>query len=167
MEEELLQVFDENKNIINESIKRSLKRTLQNGKHFMVVLLFIENEERFLIQKVSKEKGKVMAVTGGHVTFGDSGLTTVKKEAKEELNIELNDNELVLVDWIDYGNCFCDIYYTSKKVDTSNIKLQKEEVEEIFWLNKEEIERLIKQDKFRKTNIEPFYRILKYKEKLH
>ena len=86
--EELLQVFDKNKNMINESIPRSLKKTLKDGKHFMIVLLFIENNDKFLMQKVAQEKGSEIATTGGHATFMDDSITTVKKEAKEEINIE-------------------------------------------------------------------------------
>ena len=164
--EELLQVFDENKNMLNESIGRSLKKTLTNGKHFMIILLFIENNNQFLIQKVSKEKGNEIATTGGHATFMDDSITTVKKEAKEEINIEFKDDELVLVDSIDYGNCFCDVYYSNKEINISDIKLQDEEVEDVFWLSREEIFDLIDQGKFRKGNIEPFNRVLEYKKKI-
>ena len=55
--EELLQVFSYDKSMLNESIERSLKKTLTNGKHFMIVLIFIVNKGKYLIQKVSKEKG--------------------------------------------------------------------------------------------------------------
>lgn len=164
--QELLQVFDENKNMINEYVERKLKKTLKDGKHFMIVLLFIENNNKFLIQKVSKEKGSEIATTGGHASFMDDSIATVKKETKEEINIEFSDDELVLVDSIDYGNCFCDIYYSNKEINISDIKLQNEEVEEIFWLSKEEILDLIEQGKFRKGNIEPFDKVLKYKESL-
>lgn len=165
--EELLQVFDENKNMINEGIERSLKKTLKDGKHFMITLLFIENNCKFLIQKASKEKGSEIATTGGHATFRDDSITTVKKEAKEEINIELSDDELILVDSIDYGNCFCDVYYSNKEISIADIKLQDAEVEEILWLSKEEILELIKQDKFRKSNIEPFNMVLEYKNSKH
>ena len=39
---ELLQVFDENKNMLEESIERSLKKTLTNGKHFMIILFLLK-----------------------------------------------------------------------------------------------------------------------------
>ena len=165
--EELLQVFDKNKNMINESIPRSLKKTLKDGKHFMIVLLFIENNDKFLMQKVAQEKGSEIATTGGHATFMDDSITTVKKEAKEEINIEFSNDELILVDSIDCGNCFCEIYYSTKEIDISNIKIQEEEVEKVFWLSKEEIFELIKQNKLRKSNIESFNKILEYKDNLN
>lgn len=167
MEEELLQVFDEKKNMLNESIKRSIKKTLKGGKHYMIVLLFIENNNKFLIQKVSEIKGSEIATTGGHASFKDDNITTVKKEAKEELSIEFSDDELVLVESIDYNNCFCEVYYSTKEIHITDLKLQLEEVEEVFWMSKEEILELIRQEKFRKSNIEPFYKVLEYKELRH
>lgn len=161
--QELLQVFDQNKNMLNESIERSLKKTLSDGKHFMIILIFIENDGKFLIQKVSNEKGSEYATTGGHVTFMDDGFTTCKKEVNEELGITLNDEDIEYVDAIDYKNCFCEIYYSSKYIDINDLTLQEEEVESVSWMSEEEIRLLIKNEQFRKGNIEPFNMIKNYK----
>lgn len=163
--EELLQVFDENKNMLNESIERSLKKTLTNGKHFMIIMIFIENDEKFLIQKSSKEKGNDYATTGGHVTYQDNGFTTCKKEVKEELGIDLKDYEIEYVNTIDFKNCFCEIYYSSKNIEISELKLQDEEVESVDWFSNEEIEKLIENGQFRKSNIQSFNKVLEYKKK--
>jgi 8-oxo-dGTP pyrophosphatase MutT (NUDIX family) len=163
--EELLQVFDENKNMLDESIERSLKKTLTNGKHFMIILVFIENDGKFLIQKSSKEKGNDFATTGGHVTYNDDGFITCKKEVSEELGIHLEDDEIEYVDTIDYKNCFCEIYYSSKYINISELNLQEEEVESVNWFSKEEIENIIENNQFRKSNIEAFNKIMEYKKK--
>lgn len=163
--EELLQVFDEKKNMLNESIGRSLKKTLTNGKHFMIILIFIENEGKFLIQKSSKEKGSEYATTGGHVTYLDDGFITCKKEVSEELGIQLKDDEIEYIDTIDYKNCFCEIYYSSKYININELKLQEEEVESVNWFSKKEIENLINNNQFRKSNIESFNKIMEYKTK--
>lgn len=163
--EELLQVFDENKNILNESIERSLKKTLTNGKHFMIILMFIENDGKFLIQKSSVEKGSEYATTGGHVTYQDDGFITCKKEVFEELGVQLRDEEIEYVDTIDYKNCFCEIYYSSKYINASELKLQEEEVESVNWLSKDAIETLIENNQFRKSNIEAFNKIIEYKKR--
>lgn len=163
--EELLQVFDENKNMLNESIERSLKKTLINGKHFMIIMIFIENDGKFLIQKSSKEKGSEYATTGGHVSYHDDGFTTCKKEVNEELGIQLKDDEIEYIDTIDYKNCFCEIYYSSKYININELKLQEEEVESVNWFSKEEIENLINNNQFRKSNIESFNKIMEYKTK--
>ncbi|MBE6160565.1 MAG: NUDIX domain-containing protein [Lactobacillales bacterium] len=158
---ELLQVFDENKNMLNESIERENKKSLTNGKHFMIVLLFIENEEKkFLIQKTSVEKQSQFATTGGHATIGDDSLKTVIKEAQEELGIKFKEDELKFIDTIDHGICFCDIYYTNKKINIEDLKLQDEEVEYIDWYTIDEIEKMKSEGTFRKGNIVPLEKVL-------
>ncbi len=164
--EELLQVFDDNKNILNESIERSKKMELSNNKNFMMILIFIENNGKFLIQKTSKEKGSKYATTGGHVTFKDNGFTTCKKEIKEELNITLDDNDIQYIDTMKYKNCFVEIYYSNKIINKNEIKLQNEEVENIYWMNEKEIINLIEKEQFRKGNIEPFKMVLEYKKNI-
>ena len=165
---EYLQVFDENKNILNEKISREDKFTLKDGKHFMVVIIFIENSEgKFLLQQTSSNRNSCIATTGGHVTYGDDGFKTVIKEVKEELGLNLLSSEFNYVDTYDYKNGFLEIYYVKKDIDINKLKLQEEEVEEVNWYSIDEIKNLIKEDKLRKGNIKPFEEILKYRSKFN
>lgn len=161
---EYLQVFDEFKNKLDEKIDRELKKTLTGNKYFMIVLIFIENDNKFLLQKTSINRNSEIATTGGHVTYGDDGYITVLKEAKEELGITLDKELLNLVDTITFGNCYVEIYYTKQKIDINEIKIQEEEVESVDWYNIDEINTLIQENKFRKGNIEPFKKILEYRK---
>lgn len=162
---EYLQLFDENKNIINEKIDRNLKKTLIGNKFFMIVLLFIENENKFLLQKTSKSRHSEIATTGGHVTYGDNGYMTVIKEAKEELGIEIDEKLLKYVDTLIWGNCYIEVYYTKQIIDIKDINIDEEEVESVDYYSIDEINSLIKDDIFRKGNIEPFKKILEYRKR--
>lgn len=157
---EYLQLFDENKKMLNEKIDRELKKTLTGNKYFMIILLFIENDNKFLFQLTSKQKNSEIATTGGHVEFGHNGLQTTIKEAEEELGLVLEPNELNYIDTIKYNNCFIEIYHTNKTVDINKLKLQIEEVESVKWYTVDEINELIKENKLRKSNIEPFRKVL-------
>ena len=157
---ELLQLFDENKNMLNEGIERDKKKEVPQGKYFMIILLFIENNNKFLIQKTSANRESEYATTGGHVTFGDDALKTVIKEAKEELGLELTESDLKEIDTITYPLCHVGIYYCNKKIDINNLKLQDEEVESVNWMSAEEINNLINKDMFRKTHRIPFQKVL-------
>ena len=161
---EYLQVFDEFKNKSDEKIERSLKKTLTGNKHFMIVLLFIENDNKFLFQKTSVSRNSEIATTGGHVTYGDDGYITVFKEAKEELGITLDKNLLNLVDTITWKNCFVEIYYTNQKIDINDIIIQEDEVESVKFYTIDEINKLINDNKLRKGNIEPFMKVLEYRK---
>ncbi len=162
---EYLQVFDENKKMLNEKIERDLKMTLSGNKYFMIILLFIQNEKgEFLLQKTSSSRNSTIATTGGHVTYGDDGFKTTIKEAKEELGITLLPNDIQYIDTITWSNGYEEIYYTNKKIDINDIKLQEEEVENVAWYSVEQINKLIDEDKLRKGNIEAFNRVLTYIE---
>lgn len=161
---EYLQVFDENKNMLDESIERDLKKTLTGNKYFMIILLFIENNKKeFLFQVTSKERDSIIATTGGHVTKGDDGLRTTIKEAEEELGITLLPSDLEYVDTFKINNCYAEVYYTNKDINIDDIKLQDEEVDSVAWYSVDEINKLILEDKIRKGNIEPFKRVLEYR----
>ena len=160
---ELLQVFDNKKNILNEYVERDKKKELPEGKNFMIILLFIQNDNgEFLIQKVSKNKGDVYATTGGHTTYGYDNFTTAINECKEDLGIELSKNELCLVYSDRIKNCFVETFYCKKELDINCLNLQEEEVESVSWMSIEDIEKLILNNKFRKGNIPAFKTVINY-----
>lgn len=162
---EYLQLFDENKNIINEKIDRNLKKTLIGNKFFMIVLLFIENENKFLLQKTSKSRHSETATTGGHVTYGDNGYMTVIKEAKEELGIEIDEKLLKYVDTLIWGNCYIEVFYTKQIIDIKDINIDEEEVESVDYYSIDEINSLIKDDIFKNGNIDLYRKTLEYRKR--
>ena len=160
---EYLQLFDKNRNILDEKVDRSHKLELKDGKHFMIVMIFIENEKgEFLLQKTSVKKQSHIATTGGHVTYGDTGYTTIKREVMEELGLDISGDDPILISKGEYGVCFGEVYYLKKNVDIDSLVLQEDEVESVRWYTKEEILDLIKNNNFREGNVKPFFDVLKY-----
>ena len=163
---EYLQVFNDKKKPLDEKVERENKYQLPEGKYFMVVIIFIENSEgKFLLQKTSKERNSCIATTGGHVKFGDNGLDTIIKETKEELGLTVDSNELVFIDTSKYKDGYLETYYLNKDIDINTLTLQKEEVDYVDWFTIDEIKELIKKNEFREGNIEPFEKVLEYKNK--
>lgn len=164
---EYLQLFDENKNMLKETITRANKMNIEKGKYFMIILLFLGNDKHeFLIQKTSKNRGSVYATTGGHVSYKDDAVTTVIKEAKEELGITLSKDDIVFIDSQKHDVAYCDVFYAHKNIPIEDFKIQKSEVDAVYWMSQDEIERLIKEDKFRKGNIKEYQKVLEYLKKL-
>ena len=160
---EYLQVFDKNKNKLEEKVSRDEKYNLPDEKRFMIVLIFIENSKgEFLLQKTSKSRHSCIATTGGHVTYGDSALRTVVKECKEELGIDVSSNDITYIDTVLFKNCFLETFYTKMELDPSKLILQTEEVESVKWYTKEEISEFIKNNEFREGNIKPYEKVLEY-----
>lgn len=108
--------------------------------------IFIQDEKgNHLIQKRSRHISKPLLLdkaVGGHVDEGDTYLSTVHKEAQEELgltNLELEE----IVTSYRTGEFFIAVY---KAVIMSNIEIifDPQEVDSIYWMTTEEIDIHIK-----------------------
>ena len=119
--------------------------------HRAVYAFIIDKNSNVLLQKRSKEKKlwpNLWDVTlGGHVDSGEFGRQALIREAKEELGLDLNDNDIkYLVGSTSInikGNIinkhYNECYLIKKDIDVSKIKLQKEEVSEVKYFSKEDI----------------------------
>lgn len=158
---EYLDLYDENKNLTGEKVLRSKDMKPEKGKYISIVIVFIQNNEgKFLIQKTSKEKGSVWATTGGLVSSGYNADETIVKEIEEELGLTIDFNELEHISTERREFAFQDTYYLKKDIDINDIKIQEEEVEFVKWLSIDEIKELIKNNEFRKGNIDSFLKLI-------
>ena len=136
---EILDLYDDNCNLLNETIVRG--NTPIKGRNIMLSVIYIKNNDnKYLIQKTSKEKGSKYSSTGGHVVHNEDGLSTIIRELKEELSINTNPKEIKYIDTFKYPNkqCIFNVYLLEiNNLNINNIKLQQEEVESIKWMNKD------------------------------
>ena len=116
----------------------------EQGLWHRAIYGFIFNQQgEVLLQKRSQTKklwpGLWDITAGGHVLEGEFGEQALIREVKEELGIEIKENEIkYLVGSISsnvkgniINNHFNECYIITKQVEINQIKLQKEEVEEI------------------------------------
>ena len=124
--------------------------------HRCVYAFVIDKNSNILLQKRSANKKlwpNLWDVTvGGHVLAGEFGRQALIRECKEELGIDINDNDIKYL----VGSCsankkgdiinkqFNECYLITKSIDISEIKLQEEEVAEIKFFTKEEVLNRIK-----------------------
>lgn len=145
---ELLDLYDEDGKKLGSTIKRGEKP--KNG-YVMLSIVFIKNShEKYLIQKTSDEKGSKYSSTVGHVTHNEDGISTIIRELKEELGLNIVDDELQNIALAKHpkGPCIINLYLINKDIDINTLKLQTEEVESVMWMSNNEIISLIKEDKF-------------------
>ena len=151
---EFLKVLDDDKNELSKKVERG--KTLNEGEHILLAIMIIEDSNnKYLIQKTSKQKGDCYAFTGGHILYNETSREGIIREVKEELGIKVN--KPTYITDIKLGIPFMDIYYLKK----DELKLQKEEVESIEFLSKEEILTLIKKGKLRQSHYKAFDKFLK------
>ena len=92
---EIRDLYDDNKKLTNETIKKGEK--VPKGRYYLTVVVWIENSNNeFLIQKTSKEKGSYYSTTGGHPKSGETSIQGIVTEIKEELGLSINQTDLVL-----------------------------------------------------------------------
>lgn len=148
---EYLDIYNEKKEKLNKRIKRGDK--LLDNEHILVAVIFIENSEgKYLIQKTSKEKGEKYATTGGHVLSGEIPKTAIIRETKEELGLDVSNENIIYIGDLLFGIPFGEIYYLKKDLDIAKLKLQQEEVEQVEYLTKTEILKLIETEKMVKSH---------------
>ncbi len=147
---EVLDLYDDLGNRLNETIIRGEK--IPEGKNIMLSVAFIKNSKgEYLIQKASPEKDGKYTSTGGHVTHNEDGLTTIIRELEEEVSLTNVEDKIKYITTFKYPPkpAIFKIYLLENiNIDVSKLKLQPEEVEQVMWLNTNEINNLIKQGLF-------------------
>ena len=160
-------LYDKNKTLTGETIYKG--EEIPDNRYIVVVLIFIQNSEgKFLIQKRSQRKNGKYATTGGHPKSGESSLQGILTEVKEEIGLNLNQNDLQLYfsGRSEEEKVFWDDYYIKIDVeDIKKLKLQTEEVELVEWFSEAEIVQLMEQDKFFKNHYEEFENLIKWLNK--
>lgn len=119
--------------------------------HRAVYAFIIDDKGNILLQKRSENKKlwpNMWDVTvGGHVDAGEFGRQALIREVKEELGIEIKDDDVKYLisstsinEQGDIINKHYNEYYLiTKNIDISDIKIQKEEVSEVRYFSKDEL----------------------------
>lgn len=119
--------------------------------HRAVYAFIIDDNGRVLLQKRSRNKKlwpNLWDVTaGGHVDSGEFGRQALIRETKEELGIQISDEDIKYIAGSTSVNIQGDIinkhynecYLITKNIDISDIIVQKEEVEEVKYFSRDEL----------------------------
>ena len=154
---ELLDVVDENGIPTGETVERSIahaKGIRHRTSHVWLLRRRSEGVE-VLLQKRSDNKdsfpGKFDTSSAGHIQAGDEPLESALRELKEELGISATPEQLHFAGTFPisfakefHGKMFRDeeiafVYIYQEPVNTAELVLQTEEVEEVQWFDLEEV----------------------------
>jgi 8-oxo-dGTP pyrophosphatase MutT (NUDIX family) len=158
---EIRDLYDINKKLTGKTIKAGEK--IPKGNYILVVLVMIKNSNgEYLIQKRAEGKKSLYGATGGHCKSGETGLMGAITETKEELGIKLNPEELTLL----YGGrqddtqVFYEVFYTQKDIDINNLKIQKDEVDSVEWMNVSKIKALVGKSQFLEYHVDEIFKAI-------
>lgn len=163
---ELLDVYDSLGNKTGRVVERGNKDEIfSNDEHIAVAIIYIENDKgEFLIQKTSKEKGGHYSSTGGHIKHGEDAYSTIVREVKEELGIDVSKDNIINLGHIcvDFPVRF--IFYLKKNINLNDITLQKDEVENISYMSVDKIRDILDKGLMHKGNYKVLEKVLQYKQ---
>lgn len=118
--------------------------SIPEGYYPMVVMIAIQNSEgKFLMQKRVPSKGGDWGVTGGHPKSGENCIEGIITEVKEELGVDITNQEIIEFDHgCDGEDCFR-MYYTKLDLDITKLNIQLEELTEVKWFSMEELQDMV------------------------
>lgn len=157
---EKLDLYDKDGNLLGKTIFRGEKPN--EGEFIKLAVVYLKSGNKFLMQKCSVAKGGEYAITGGHVSAGNTSKMQAVVEVGEELGFDIDEQKLQFVGNIFKGKAIFDVYlYEDEKLANLTFTLQEEEVEAVCWLTKEEIEDLIDQGVVRESSRQHYEKFFK------
>ena len=130
----------------------------KNGDwHRASIVWIINSRNELLIQRRSPAKENCPNLwdisASGHISAGEDSIASALRETWEELGLKLNKEDIqylfstieqvVLNDGTYVDNEIQDVYLVRKDVDVSNMRIQKEEVAEVKFIDFRQLKKMI------------------------
>lgn len=131
MIKELVDVYDENKNITGKVINRADIYDLKDDEYIVTVHCFIINLSNQILltqRSLNKNRGGKWEETHGGLRTGEKSIDGIIRELQEEIGIYIQPNELKLIKTLKMKNKFRDIYIYKKDIPLSSIRYNDGEV---------------------------------------
>ncbi len=140
---EYFDVLDKNRQLLNKVYPRGTK--LKENEYNAGVEIYITYDNKLLMSKRCSLKSHPLEweVPGGCAQTKEDSLTTLYRELKEEISFDLKIKP-TLITTIIYKNQFVDIYTIELPNLITNFKLQKEEVADVKWIDKDNFQKMAK-----------------------
>jgi len=146
---ELEDLYDKKINKLNKTIRRRVDE-IPEGCYVMMSYVLIKNNNKYLLEQATARSNNTLAIPGGHVLAGEDGLTGLKRELKEELNLDNINIKHVDTIIYPYNSYIFNIYLIEDDIDINSIEFDSNEVVNINWYTKEEILNKIEEGKVNK-----------------
>lgn len=145
MKEELVDIYDENKNITGKIIKRKDIHLLNDDEYTITIHCFIINSFNQILltqRNLNQNRAGKWEDTHGGLQSGESSILGIKRELKEEIGIDIKTSELKFIKTLKQKNTFRDIYIIKKDIPIENLKYN-EEVMDCKYVTLEQFKTMI------------------------
>jgi len=151
--EEILKVLDQNGKDTGKMEKRSVVHNKSLFHNEVALWIIDKQNKQVLLQRRSADKKQnpnKLALCAGHVVENETIKQALRKEAQEELGIDINNYEvkkLIVVKNIKPTNCcFSHHFYIINKFNLSDFNIQKEELSEVLYIDFNKLKKLTMQN---------------------
>lgn len=148
---ERFDIYDDERHKTGKSLVRGEKCGKGENRLVIHICLFNSKGEMLIQKRVEDKKvypGRWDFSCGGNSISGEYSKETAHRELLEELGVDYDFTDHRPHLTINFEGGFDDYYFIEKDIPIEDIVIQKEEVAEVKWANKEEIMALVEQDKF-------------------
>lgn len=120
--------------------------------HLVVHICIFNSKNQMLVQQRQPFKdgwpNMWDTTVGGSAVAGDSSQKAAERETLEEIGYEIHLDGIKPHMTINFDDGFDDIYLVYEDLDITKLKLQYEEVQQVKWATKEEIQKMIENGEF-------------------
>ncbi len=145
-------------------VNRGRRAILRAGEYHSVVHIWItDSRGRLLIQRRSEKKNLMpgeWAATGGATIAGETPFASARRELYEELSIRSDDKSLKKIATIRRRNSILTIWHIKVDLDERKLRLQRNEVAQVRWVTRDELEKMIADGRYHNYGREYFQVVL-------
>ena len=149
MKEELVDVYDKNRNVTGKVINRRDISVLTNDEYIITVHCFIINVSNQILltqRSFNKNRGGEWEETHGGLRAGEKSIDGIRRELQEEIGVDVQNDELKLIKILKKKNKFRDIYILRKNIPLYSLKYNDGEVINCKYVSLNEFKSMIEND---------------------
>lgn len=153
--QELVDVYNEKRIKTGKVINRNEKNKLNENEYTLAVHCWIINSKKEILitqRSLNLNCGGKWEDTHGGVKSGETSIEGMKRELKEELGVDIEENELILVKTLKRKNVFRDCYIILKDISLDSINFNDNEVMNCKYVSIEEFKEIINRGESRFTD---------------
>ena len=162
---ELVDIYNNKHEKLNYQKER---KTLEDGEYRLSCFVWIINDkDEILIQQrvsTAKKCANMCETTSGGAIAGDDALKGALRELEEELGFKADKKDLSFIGSYSRINDFVEVFLLKSNVDIEELKLQKDEVQDVKWMTIKDFEKLIDNGKASDTG---YFIFKEYYEKFY
>lgn len=148
---EKFDLFDDNRLPLKKTAQRGAKCKVGENRQVVHICIFNSKNEMLIQQRhpCKNSWANLWDVSvGGSSISSETSRDSAQRELFEELGLNYNfSNERPFLT-INFENGFDDFYFLNKDLNLDDLKLQKEEVQNVKWASREEIKLMIEKQTF-------------------